>query len=155
MFKDFYKDIKAKSILYNMFSCCSSNLNVIEYDDTIPFVPEFSKCKVIKVYDGDTITVAAYLKGQKQCYRFSVRLRGIDSPEIKTHNDGEKLAAIKSRDSLSGKILNEIIYLENIGTEKYGRLLADVMFKGENMNKWMLDNKLAVPYDGGKKVAFK
>ena len=155
MFKDFYKDIKAKSILYNMFSCCSSNLNVIEYDDTIPFVPEFSKCKVIKVYDGDTITVAAYLKGQKQCYRFSVRLRGIDSTEIKKHNDEEKLAAIKSRDSLSGKILNEIIYLENIGTEKYGRLLADVMFKGENMNKWMLDNKLAVPYDGGKKVAFK
>jgi len=155
MFKDFYKDIKAKSILYNMFSCCSSNLNVIEYDDTIPFVPEFSKCKVIKVYDGDTITVAAYLKGQKQCYRFSVRLRGIDSPEIKTHNAEEKIAAIKSRDSLSGKILNEIIYLENIGTEKYGRLLADVMFKGENMNKWMLDNKLAVPYDGGKKVTFK
>lgn len=156
LFKDFYKDIKAKSILYIMFSCCSSsNLNVIEYEDTIPFVPEFSKCKVIKVYDGDTITVAAYLKGQKQCYRFSVRLRGIDSPEIKTHNDQEKLAAIKSRDSLSGKILNEIIYLENIGTEKYGRLLANVMFKGENMNKWMLDNKLAVPYDGGKKVAFK
>jgi micrococcal nuclease len=134
--------------------CCGSKLNIIEYDDTVPFIPEFSKCKVIKVYDGDTITVATFLKGQKQCYRFSVRLRGIDSPEIKTHNLDEKKAAINSRDKLYEKILNEIIYLENIGTEKYGRLLADVMFKGENINKWMLDNNLAIAYDGGKKQSF-
>jgi len=134
--------------------CCGSKIDSIEYNETIPFIPQISKCKVIKVYDGDTVTVAAFLKGQKQCYRFSVRLRGIDSPEIKSHNPVEKLAAINSRDKLSERILNKIIYLENIGTEKYGRLLADVMFKGENMNKWMLDNNLAVEYDGGKKVAF-
>ena len=153
MFKDFYKDIKAKSILYNMFSCCSSNLNVIEYDDTIPFVPEFSKCKVIKVYDGDTITVAAYLKGQKQCYRFSVRLRGIDSPEIKTHNDGEKLAAIKSRDSLSGKILNEIIYLENIvkSLQKQGHPEYD----DEILKEEIEDNELGIISDGEQDSLFR
>jgi len=134
--------------------CCGSKIDSIEYGETIPFIPEISKCKVIKVYDGDTITVAAFLKGQRQCYRFSVRLRGIDSPEIKSHNPVEKLAAVNSRDKLSERILNQIIYLEDIGNEKYGRLLADVMFKGENMNKWMLDNNLAVEYDGGKKAAF-
>ena len=134
--------------------CCGSKIDSIEYGETIPFIPEISKCKVIKVYDGDTITVAAFLKGQKQCYRFSVRLRGIDSPEIKSHNPVEKLAAVNSRDKLSERILNQIIYLEYIGNEKYGRLLAVVMFKGENMNKWMLDNNLAVEYDGGKKALF-
>jgi len=135
-------------------SCCGSTLDNIEYSETIPFRPEISRCKVIKVYDGDTITVAAFLKGQSQCYRFSVRMRGIDSPEIKSHNPIEKLAAITSRDNLSEKILNKIIYLKDIGNEKYGRVLANVIFEGENMNQWMLDNDMAIEYDGGKKTAF-
>jgi endonuclease YncB( thermonuclease family) len=134
--------------------CCGSKLNNIEYDNTIPFIPNFSKCKVVKVYDGDTITVAAYLKGDPICYRFSVRLRGIDSPEIRTKNEDEKKAAIHSRDKLSEKILNKIVYLKHIGTEKYGRVLADVFYNNENINDWLLNNKLAVKYDGGKKVAF-
>jgi len=134
--------------------CCGSKLNNIEYVDTIPFIPTFSKCKVVKVYDGDTITVAAYLKGNPQCYRFSVRLRGIDSPEIRTKNEDEKIAAILSRDQLLVKILHKIVYLKNIGKEKYGRLLADVIYNDVNISTWMIDNKLAVEYDGGKKVAF-
>ena len=134
--------------------CCGSKLNNIEYVDTIPFIPTFSKCKVVKVYDGDTITVAAYLKSDPTCYRFSVRLRGIDSPEIRTKNEDEKIAAVLSRDKLSEKILHQIVYLNDIGNEKYGRVLANVIFKGENINDWLLNNKLAVKYDGGKKVAF-
>ncbi len=138
-----------------MFSCCcGSNIENIDYDNTIPFIPNFSKCKVVKVYDGDTITVAAYLKGDPQCYRFSVRLRGIDSPEIRTKNEAEKAAAILSRDQLLVKIMHKIIYLKNIGKEKYGRLLADVFYNDVNISTWMIDNKLAVEYDGGKKVAF-
>ena len=135
-------------------SCCCSTLDDVEYNETVPFKPEISRCKVIKVYDGDTITVAAFLKGQSQCYRFSVRMRGIDSPEIKTQNPLEKIAAINSRDKLSAKILNKIVYLKDIGNEKYGRILADVIFKGDNMSQWMLDNDMAVHYNGGKKVAF-
>lgn len=134
--------------------CCWSKLDTIEYGETIPFTPEITRCKVIKVYDGDTITIATFFKGNSQCYRFSVRFRGIDSPEIKSQNPVEKLAAINSRDKLSEKILNKIVYLKDIGNEKYGRLLADVIFNGENMNQWMLDNNLAVEYDGGKKVGF-
>ena len=138
-----------------MFSCCcGSNIENIDYDNTIPFIPNFSKCKVVKVYDGDTITVAAYLKGDPQCYRFPVRLRGIDSPEIRTKNEAEKAAAILSRDQLLVKIMHKIIYLKNIGKEKYGRLLADVFYNDVNISTWMIDNKLAVKYDGGKKEAF-
>ena len=37
------------------------------------------------------------------------------------------------------------------GTEKYGRLLADVLYDGINMNEWMIHNGYAVKYDGGKK----
>jgi endonuclease YncB( thermonuclease family) len=38
------------------------------------------------------------------------------------------------------------------GTEKYGRLLADVIYDGTNMNEWMINNGYAVKYDGGKKI---
>jgi endonuclease YncB( thermonuclease family) len=44
------------------------------------------------------------------------------------------------------------VTLENVSLEKYGRLLADVYCDGVNMNNWMLENKFAIPYDGGTKT---
>eukprot|EP00965_Chrysotila_dentata_P250020 6209213-Pleurochrysis_carterae.AAC.1 len=37
--------------------------------------------------------------------------------------------------------------------EKYGRVLCDVSLRGVNASDWMLQRRLAVPYDGGKKEA--
>ena len=37
-------------------------------------------------------------------------------------------------------------------TEKYGRILADVYVDEIHINKWMLDNKHAVKYNGGTKI---
>jgi endonuclease YncB( thermonuclease family) len=42
--------------------------------------------------------------------------------------------------------------LKNLKTEKYGRVLADVYLGDLHVNKWLLDNKYAVPYSGGKKT---
>jgi endonuclease YncB( thermonuclease family) len=47
--------------------------------------------------------------------------------------------------------MNQKIRLENVTIEKYGRLLADVYYDGIHVNQWMIDNKFAVIYDGGKK----
>ncbi len=45
------------------------------------FVPPVSRGRVIKVYDGDTITIAAYLPYRKsKLYKFSVRPAGIHCP---------------------------------------------------------------------------
>jgi endonuclease YncB( thermonuclease family) len=44
-----------------------------------------------------------------------------------------------------------MIHLKNISTEKYGRILADVYLDDLHVNQWMLDNGLAVEYDGGTK----
>jgi hypothetical protein len=41
--------------------------------------------------------------------------------------------------------------LRNVTTEKYGRILADIYLENLHINKWMLDNNYAIPYDGGKK----
>ena len=127
-------------------------LDAIEYKDTIPFIPEITAGKVIKVYDGDTITIASKMPyPDSPIFRFSVRLTGIDSPEMKTKFATEKALATQSRDALSEKILGKRVILKNVSLEKYGRLLADVYLDDLNLNQWMLDNKYAVAYDGGTK----
>ena len=127
-------------------------LQNVEYCNTLKYIPAVTYGKVVKVYDGDTITVAAYLDSDRSViYRFSVRLNGINSPEIKGKTENEKKLAKQSRDALYNFIYGKIIKLENISMEKYGRLLADVVCDGINVNTWMLENKYAVSYDGGTK----
>ena len=131
----------------------TNNLQDADWDNTVPFVPPVTRGKVIKVYDGDTITIASKLPYKSsQMYRFSVRLRGIDSPEIKSKSLAEKDLAMNSKMALSNLILEKNVDLKNISTEKYGRILADVYIDNVNVNTWMLENKLALPYDGGKKT---
>lgn len=144
-------------------------LDTIEYKDTIPFIPPIVYGKVIKIYDGDTITIAAKLPFEgSPIYRFSVRLNGIDSPEIKGKSASEKKSAIKSRDALHNLIFDKVVELRGNSKEKYGRLLADLYYTDDSgncsgsgdsktkihVNQWMIDNKYAVPYDGGKKDKF-
>ena len=127
-------------------------LDSTEYKDTIPFVPSITGGKVIKVYDGDTITIASKMPYEgSPIFRFSVRLNGIDTPEIKTKSKTEKGLAIIARDALSSKILGKVITLKNVSLEKYGRLLADVYLDELHLNQWLIENKYAVAYDGGTK----
>ena len=70
---------------------------------------------------------------------------------MKSHNQDEKTAAVVAKEALSNKILHKYVQLKNIKYDKYGRLLADVYYKGTCMNQWMLDNRYGVTYDGGTK----
>ena len=139
--------------IINVLCCCiSAPADPITWKTTVPFVPPVTAGKVIKVYDGDTITVATKLPMKNSpVYRFPVRLTGIDSPEIKGKSEVEIELAKKSRDALSELILEKDVELKNVSTEKYGRLLADVYIGKIHINRWMLDNKYAIPYDGGTK----
>jgi micrococcal nuclease len=132
-----------------------NNYNGLKYEDTTPFIPPIKSGLVIKVYDGDTITIASRLPFQgSPLYRFSVRLNGIDCPEIKSKNEEEKKLAKIAKDTLSQQIFNKVVTLENVSLEKYGRILADVIIDGKNMSEFMLEKKLAVKYDGGTKGTF-
>ena len=130
----------------------------VMWHDTIPFICPITSGKVIKVYDGDTITIASYLNSSKKkspLYRFSIRLAGIDSAEIRGKTEKEKDLAQKAKTMLSSIIMDKIVTLKNIKTEKYGRILADIYTDdGLHINQWMLDHNYAVPYDGGKKVSW-
>jgi endonuclease YncB( thermonuclease family) len=127
----------------------------IKWEDTIEFTFPIKGGRVIKVYDADTITIASKLPfDNSPMYRLSVRLNGIDTPEIKGKgvSDEEKEAAKNARDFVSNLILNKFIRLENIENEKYGRILADVYVGDIHINKLLLEEKYAVKYDGGTKT---
>lgn len=132
----------------------SSNENkIIKWEDTVEFTFPINSGQVIKVYDGDTITIASKLPfNDSPLYRLSVRLNGIDTPEIKSKSEDEKICAKEVRDELAKLILNKIITLKNIKSEKYGRILADVYFGDLHINEWLIQNRMAVKYDGGTKI---
>tara|TARA_Y100000816_G_scaffold287679_1_gene270840 strand:+ start:751 stop:1152 length:402 start_codon:yes stop_codon:yes gene_type:complete len=119
--------------------------------------PDFSKCvdgkvleaKVISVYDGDSIKVIFPLNGV--LYRWSCRLNGVDTPEIRTRNLKEKEMGLKVRDLLRDKILNKVVTLNCGELDKYGRLLVDINYESENINQWLITNGYAYEYNGGRK----
>jgi micrococcal nuclease len=125
----------------------------IDWDNTVQFVPPIITGVVIKVYDGDTITIASKLPyPESPIYRFSVRLNGIDCPEIKGKDENEKECAKIAKEEMAKLAFKQIVTLKNVQTEKYGRLLADVYVKDINLNKYLLEQRLAVKYDGGTKI---
>ena len=131
-----------------------------EFDDMPPlgdlkkFVPPLHIAKVVKVYDGDTLTVGAplHIGGERKFFKFSVRVAAIDCPELRTKNASEKQVAIEAKSFVQDRILNRIVHLTDIGQDKYGRMLARVSCNGEDLATQLIDAHLAVPYDGGKKT---
>ena len=89
-------------------------LNNIEYNNTITYIPNIQFAKVIKVYDGDTITIGTIIDNTNIYYRFTVRLKGIDCPEIKSKDTQEQLCAQIAKETLHKLIYNQIIQLQNI-----------------------------------------
>tara|TARA_B000000557_G_C20583774_1_gene362488 strand:- start:152 stop:607 length:456 start_codon:yes stop_codon:yes gene_type:complete len=130
----------------------NSYLDNIKWKDTIVYTSPIKYGKVIKVYDGDTITIASKLPFKNSpIYRFSVRLDGIDTPELKSKYSYEKQLAESAQKFLSDQILDKIVELREIKNEKYGRILAIVYLGDVNINELMIDKKHAIPYNGGTK----
>ena len=131
----------------------------VTYEDTVPFIPPITSGKVVKVYDGDTLTIAGRLPGVPTLYRFSVRLSGIDCPEIRGKSPSEKEVALQAREFVMDRVMHAVVTLRHVTMEKYGRLLARVYyndsFNGDEvcLNEELCKARLAVAYDGGTKVS--
>lgn len=124
----------------------------LKWEDTVEFTFPIQEGYVIKVYDGDTITIASKLPFiESPLYRFPVRLNGIDTPELKGTTEDEKTAAKQARDALSQLILHKKVTLRNVQNEKYGRILAEVYLDNLCINEWLIKERFAVKYDGGTK----
>ena len=115
------------------------------------FVPPITTGRVMEVYDGDTIVIAAMLPYYDDVFKFRVRLRHINCPEIKTKSRTEKMAGLHVRDRLNERALNKYVKLSDVGYDNFGRILANVHDGQGDFAKWLLENRYAVKYDGRKK----
>jgi endonuclease YncB( thermonuclease family) len=128
----------------------------LDLNNTKKYIPDIHYGKVIKVYDGDTITIATQLYNgslvpKKEMYKFNIRISGIDTPEIKSSNVAERELAILARDALSNIVMGKVVRLEDISHDKYGRLLCNVFVDDINIAKWMIEHDYAMVYNGGTK----
>jgi len=100
------------------------------------------KAQVVKVYDGDTITVDVDL-GFKTCIKGEkIRLLRINAPEVRGE---EKESGKLSRDFLKNLLLDQEIMLRTTKDKKgkYGRYLGEVFFNGSNVNDLMVEKGFA------------
>lgn len=116
------------------------------------YVPQITHGRVVDVYDGDTITIVGYVKHNPDLFKFSVRLNGIDCPEMKGKNENEKIVAKFAKQYVEDIIYDKIITLEDVSLDKYGRVLAKVIFGSRDIAQALLDKNMAVSYDGGTKI---
>ena len=131
--------------------------------------------RVVSVYDGDTLTIV--LNVFSSVYKFSVRMNGIDTCEVKSKNEKNKELACFARTRLlsliTGKDTSEIltlndrrkinnilnksmyfVWIECFDFDKYGRLLANIYkdeSSQEHFSQILLREKLAYEYKGSTK----
>jgi endonuclease YncB( thermonuclease family) len=115
--------------------------------------PKFSiaqtcDAKCVSVYDGDTAQFVFRAYANAPYQRFSCRMLGYNSAEIKTSDLVEKEQALRSRDALAGKILNKIVQITVSDFDKYGRPLVTVQSDGIDINQWMVNHGHGQPYTG-------
>ena len=115
----------------------------------------FTVSKVISVYDGDTFRVDIDELSPIAGKNISIRVNGVDTPEIRGKCESEKELAIEARDYVA-ELLEGADEILLVDTErgKYFRILAVVMIDGVNLTKLLIDNGLGYAYTGGTKKSW-
>ena len=103
-------------------------------------------------YDGDTcyVTMPALPKALS---KMTVRILGIDTPELRGKCAKEKELAMKARIFANNTFREaRVIEFKDLKWDKYGgRILSNVYLDGYLYADMIINEQLAVPYDGGKK----
>jgi endonuclease YncB( thermonuclease family) len=140
--------------------------NTFDDLDFFTFKNIITKCKVVDIYDGDTITIVFYHNDYP--IKCRLRLYGYDSPEIKPYKSLENReknieAGKKVKEILKEKILNKIVWVKFFEEEKYGRAMGNIYLidnkdkmsgKEICINEWIVKNNYGKEYKGGKKQNF-
>jgi endonuclease YncB( thermonuclease family) len=143
--------------------------------------PEFSfngtKCwaRVVSVYDGDSPTIV--FPFNDKMLKFSTRVYGIDTSEIKSHDPACKERAVKARNRLVELITKapfpsqistkkdiqkllaqdvHLVWVECMEFDKYGRVLIKMWGSPQDTKSFadiLIEEKVAYPYFGGTKLA--
>jgi micrococcal nuclease len=111
---------------------------------------DFEGAVYVRNSDGDTIIFD--LPGPHPL-RISIRVNGIDTPEINGKCEKEKYDAQQAQQMVADILMDaEQITLKNIVEGKYFELAADVYVDGDNLAGLLIVAGMAVIYDGERKA---
>lgn len=112
----------------------------------------FKNVSVASVYDGDTFKINLNCSLAVYCEKVPVRVRGVDTPEIKGKTGREKKLGQMAKEFTQAFLDQKPITLSDCGRDKYFRLLCDVTNgEGKNLADELIRRELGDPYDGGTK----
>ena len=99
---------------------------------------------VTRVVDGDTL----WLKTTTNTKPFSVRLDGIDAPEICQQG------GVQARDALARRVLGHAVAVTTKARDDYGRTVGKIHINGEDISRWMVASGHAwvYSYQGRKAI---
>lgn len=93
--------------------------------------PDVKVSRLLRVIDGDTFACDIDEHSAIAGKNISIRLRGINTPELRSRNPEESKSANLEKQRLSDLLNNaRIIELRNIDRDKYFRIDADVYIDG-------------------------
>lgn len=142
--------------------------------DTKPFslanvIKRRTQCRVVDIYDGDTVTIVCSLHGEY--VRMRVRLSGINACEMRGTCEEEKKLAVKAKARVF-ELLTKCVWTDVLNNkkemqsflggkpcvadvefgdfDKYGRPLVTLYPLGSSLSvqKCLLEDGLATAYDG-------
>ena len=106
-------------------------------------------------YDGDTCYII-YESLPESLQKMSIRVLGIDTPEIKGNCNKEKELALEAREFANSVFkAAKNIEFKDLKWDKYGgRVLSNVYLDGKLYADLIIAKGLAKSYDGGKKISW-
>lgn len=103
---------------------------------------------ILTVTDGDTFRARVEVWPGVEV-QTAIRLRGIDTPEIRGKCASERAKAIAARERLRSLLVGDVLISEIEADKYYGRVDATVTVDGKNLAEVMIAEGLARPYNGG------
>ncbi len=142
-----------KTIAVLFFSTAAGSLVFADTSSCAEKYKSFENVRFVRNYDGDSITFDIPETPAIVGKNIVVRLRGIDTPELKKKTCPEETAIAQQAQKMVHTLLKgaKVINLHRIERGKYFRILADVEFDGQDLATVLINNKLAVEYAGGRK----
>ncbi len=112
----------------------------------------FENVSIASIYDGDTFKINLNCSLAVYCEKVPVRVRGVDTPEIKGKTEREKALAQKAKAFTKDFLSVAPVTLSDCGRDKYFRLLCDVTNgEGNDLAQELIKRDLGYAYQGGTK----
>jgi endonuclease YncB( thermonuclease family) len=119
--------------------------NQILYNDTICFVPDISKGRVIRIFDGDTCMVAAKLPyTNSPLFRFTISISGINCPELRGNTDDEKSCAQLAKLELTDLIMGRVVDIVDLHNGQSNKLEGDLYIQNIQVSELLVRRRLAI-----------